>query len=212
LIDRVETGRLSPRSLSAPLEARRYTRAAIGLHWTIAVLILVQIALGWIMNEVLPDHTPIQSAVETIHISLGLTILILVVARIVVRLVHPPPPLPSGMPIWERLLSTVVHLIFYGLMLALPLTGWALVSLGDHPISFWGLPWPHLPGVRALLGNPVPKATRQALKHIHVYVLIWIVFLNLALHVGGALKHQSDGRPVLWRMTGLKRPTRSVAS
>jgi cytochrome b561 len=203
--------RSNPAPLAVPLAERRYTRAAIGLHWIIAVLILVQIALGWIMNEVLPDHSPNQRLVETIHISLGLTLLILVVARIAVRLTYKPPPLPAGMPTWERVLSGVVHLVFYGLMLALPLTGWALVSLGAHPISFWGLPWPHLPGVQALLGNPVPKASRQALKHIHVYVLIWIVFVNLALHVAGAVVHQFDGRAVLWRMTGLKRPVRSVA-
>jgi cytochrome b561 len=210
LIDRVETARSNPPALGRPLEERRYTRAAIWLHWIIAVLILVQISLGWIMNEVLPDHSPNQRLVENIHILLGLTVLILVVARIAVRLTHRPPLLPAGMPMWERMLSSFVHLVFYGLMLALPLTGWALVSIGDHPISFWGLPWPHLPGVQALLGSPVPKASRQALKHIHVYVLIWIVFANLALHVAGALFHQFDGRAVLWRMTWLKRPARSA--
>ncbi len=198
-------------SKSASPAQRRYARGAIWLHWIIAILILLQIALGWFMNEVLPDHSLNQRFVESIHISLGLTILILVVARIVFRLTHRPPPLPVGMPRWERLLSSAVHLVFYALMLALPLTGWALVSLGDHPISFWGLPWPHLPGVHALLGNPAPKASRKALKHLHVYVLIWIVFLNLALHVAGALKHQFDGRPVLWRMSWLKRPAPSAA-
>lgn len=184
----------------------RYGGAAMALHWTIAILILVQIGLGWIMNEVLPDHTPRQALVETIHISLGLTILLLVVARIVVRLVYRPPPLPAGMPTWERFLSAASHLLFYGLMLAMPLTGWALVSLGDRPIHFWGLPWPHLPGVGVLFGAPAPKAVRHELSHIHVYILIWIVLLNLALHVAGALKHQFDGRPVLWRMTGQKPP------
>jgi cytochrome b561 len=75
---------------------------------------------------------------------------------------------------------------------------------------FWGLPWPHLPGVHAVMGNPVPRASRQALKHIHVYIMIWIFFVNLTLHVAGALKHQFDGRPVLWRMTRL-RPPRPIA-
>ena len=184
----------------------RYSLAAMALHWIIAVLIIVQISLGWIMNEVLPDHTPTQSLVEGVHISLGLTILLLVALRIGVRLVHRPPVLPAGMPAWERLLSGGSHLLFYALMLALPLTGWALVSLGARPISFWGLPWPHLPGVGALFGDPAPKAVRHSLSHLHVYTLIWIVLLNLALHVAGALKHQFDGRPVLWRMTGGKPP------
>ncbi len=184
----------------------RYGAAAMILHWTIAVLILVQIGLGWIMNEALPDHSPRQELVEGVHISLGLTILLLVLVRIGVRIANPPPPLPAGMPAWERFLAGASHLLFYVLMLVMPLTGWALVSLGARPISFWGLPWPHLPGVAALLGSPAPKAVRHQLSHVHVYILIWIVLLNLALHVAGALKHQFDGRPVLWRMAGLKRP------
>lgn len=196
------------RARAGGLDPLHYSLAARVLHWTIAVLILVQIALGWIMNEVLPDHSPRQAFVEGVHISLGLTILLLVLVRIGVRLTTPRPPLPAGMPAWERTLSSAAHLLFYILMLAMPLSGWALVSLGDHPISFWGLPWPHLPGVGAVFGSPTPKPVRQQLKHIHVYWLIWIVLLNLALHVAGAVKHQFDGRPVLWRMTGGKWPTR----
>lgn len=184
----------------------RYGQTAIVLHWLIAFLILVQIGLGWTMNEILPDHTPIQAAVQGVHISLGLTILLLVLVRIGVRLTHPAPPLPALMPVWEKTLARASHLLFYLLMLAMPLTGWALVSTGTHPIHFWGLPWPHLPGTAALLGSPAPKPVRHELMHIHVYILIWIVMLNLALHVAGALKHQFDGRPVLWRMSWLKPP------
>ncbi|MEO8813338.1 MAG: cytochrome b/b6 domain-containing protein [Caulobacteraceae bacterium] len=184
----------------------RYDRVSVLLHWTIALLILVQISLGWYMNEVLRDHTPAQAQVQTIHISLGLTILLLVLVRIAVRLTHRAPPLPSGLAPWERLLARGSHVLFYLLLLALPLTGWALVSLGTHPIRFWGQPWPHLPGIGLLTGTPAPRPVRHALAHIHVYILIWIVLINLALHVAGALKHQFDGNPVLWRMTWARRP------
>ncbi len=206
MTDRVDPTLLSAASIADTGKPRRYTTAAIWLHWMIAALIPLQIALGWIMNEAIPDHTPNQARVEGVHISLGLTILILVLARIAIRLIHRPPPLPAGTPAWERTLAGLVHLVLYGLMLVMPLTGWAMVSLGDRPISFWGLPWPHLPGLQALLGNPTPKASRHALNHFHVYIMIWIVLLSLALHVAGALKHQFDGRPVLWRMTRLKPP------
>jgi len=164
-------------------------------------MILFQVGLGWWMNQVLPDHTPLQRAAESVHISFGLTILLLVLVRIVWRLTHPAPPLPEAMAGWERVLARSTHALFYLLMLALPLTGWALVSLGNHPISFWGLPWPHLPGVHALFGVNPPKPVRHSLVHVHVFILIWVVVVNLALHVAGALKHQFDGHPVLWRMT-----------
>ncbi len=203
-----------PRAAGEGFEAaanRRYGPVSILLHWTIALLILVQIGLGWYMNEVLPDHSPAQASILALHISVGLTILLLVLIRIGVRLAHPAPPLPQGMALWERVLARASHVLFYVLLLALPLTGWALASLGARPISFWGLPWPHLPGLGLLLGSPAPKPVRHELSHIHVYILIWIVLINLALHVAGALKHQFDGNPVLWRMMPGKPRADSIA-
>jgi cytochrome b561 len=195
-------------SKTRPKGQSRYAVAAMTLHWIIAALIVIQICLGWYFNEVSKDHSPEQDYLTSIHISVGLTILLLVLVRIGVRLTHRPPPLPAGMPAWERLLANAGHLLFYILLLVLPLTGWALVSAGKDPISFWGLPWPHLPGMAQLLPN---RAAHKSLKHLHVYVLIWIILLNLALHIAGALKHQFDGRPVLWRMIPfLKAPNRAT--
>ena len=133
---------------------------------------------------------------------MGLTILLLVLFRIVWRLTHPAPPLPANMPQWERLLANTVHVVFYVLMLALPLTGWAMVSARPGPIHMWGIPWPHFPGVASLLPD---KAAHKSLQHLHVYVLIWVFVINWFLHVAGALKHQFDGRPVLWRMVPFMR-------
>lgn len=189
---------------------RRYGAVSIGLHWIIAALIVIQIGLGWWMGEWLPDHSPAQARVESIHISVGLTLLLLVLVRIGVRLGHAAPTPPAGTPPWERVLARSTHLVFYLLMLVLPLSGWAMVSAGRHPISFWGLPWPHLPGL-GVLADPANRPLRHGLKLAHTDILIWIVLANLALHVAGALKHQFDGRPVLWRMAPFARP-RPVAS
>ena len=129
-----------------------------------------------------------------------LTVLILVVARIAWRLTHRPPPLPPGLAVWERTLARAGHVLFYILMLALPLTGWAMVSMhAGGRISFWGLPWPQLPGM-IQLGGANPRPLRGALQLVHTNLLIWVVLANLALHVAGALKHQFDGHPVLPRM------------
>jgi cytochrome b561 len=177
---------------------RRYNAIAIGLHWAIALLIYAQLGLGWYMNEVLPDHSAAQDSVEAIHISLGLTTLMFIAARITVRLIVPPPALPSGLQTWEVWLSHASKLAFYLLMLALPLSGWALVSAGHDPIPFWGASAPKLPVT--LLTGPAGKGLRHTLKHVHVFVLIWILVVTFALHVMGALKHQFDGHPVLWRM------------
>jgi hypothetical protein len=50
------------------------------------------------------------------------------------------------------------------------------------------------------------RATRHAVSHAHVYVLIWILLVTLFLHVSGALWRQFDGPPVLWRMGVTRRP------
>ena len=192
-------------SAAAPSADRRYVTAAILLHWIIAALIVTQIGLGWYMNKVLPDHSAAQDDIETLHISIGLTTLLFILARIGVRLANRPPPLPSSLAPWERALARFTHVTFYVLMLALPLTGWALVSAKPDAIGFWGLGWPKLPGLGFLIGAG-HRAARHTLQDVHTDYLVWLALANLALHVGGALKHQFDGHPVLWRMLPGGRP------
>jgi cytochrome b561 len=185
-------------------ERRRYGVLSITLHWTIAALIFLQMALGWCMNEVLPDHSPAQDLVQDIHISVGLTILLLVLIRIASRLLTPVPALPDEFAPWESALARSVHVLFYVLMLVLPLSGWLLVTLRHEHFSFWGLSWPYLPGLQGVSG-PAHKPLARAVKHFHVFTQIWIAWALIALHVAGALKHQFDGHPVLWRMNPFAR-------
>ncbi len=187
------------------VEGNRYSAVAMVLHWTIAALIVIQLCLGWYMNEIVPDHSPLQDRVQDIHVTVGLSILILVLVRIGWRLVHPTPPLPSGMPAWERILARASHLLFYVLLLAMPLTGWALVSVRHEGIPFFGLAWPAMPMLDHM-AKAQARGVGGQLKHIHIFILVWVVLINLALHVAGAIKHQFDGNPVLWRMLPLRRP------
>jgi cytochrome b561 len=187
-------------------EERRYSAGAIVLHWAIAILILIQIGLGWYFNHAIPDHSPEQDQLTDIHISIGLTALLLILVRIGWRLTHPAPPLPSGLHAWEKLLAHTSHLLFYALMLAMPLTGWALVSARGEDIPFWGLEAPPLPGLAGVLVGPAHRAARHQLQDIHTDILVWIALANLALHIAGALKHQFDGHPVVWRMLPGARP------
>ena len=191
--------------LGRSAEDRRYGAVSMALHWAIAALILIQIGLGWYMNEGgVPDHSPAQDQIQDIHVTIGLTTLILVLVRIGVRLTHPAPPLPRTLALWERVLARASHWLFYILLLVMPLTGWALVSIRHEDIPFWGLAWPAMP-ILSTLSKPEAHALGREVKHFHVYILVWIALINLALHVAGALKHQFDGSPVLWRMLPLLR-------
>ncbi len=186
---------------------RRYSAVAMALHWAIALLLIGQILLGWNMAS-LDEGSSGPKTFEPIHISIGLTILCLTVLRILWRLTHRPPPLPAGLARWERVLAETVHVLLYAMMLALPLTGWFMESIGPRPVPFWGVSWPHFPSVNAFLAGGDRREIKEALEGIHGSAMVWVLIALVGLHVAGALKHQFDGSPVLWRMAPfLKRPT-----
>lgn len=178
-------------------EHARYKAAAITLHWLIAAGIVFQVLWGWYFTGL--DRGPAKQSAEHLHISIGLTILILTVLRIAIRLFNRPPPLPPGMAGWEVFLSKATHVLFYVLMLALPLTGWAMESTGGRSPGFWGLNWPSFPIISAM-SREESRPLHSLLETVHGSVLGWAMVALFALHVLGALKHQFDGSPVLYRM------------
>ncbi len=189
---------------SAGHRAERYTAVAMVLHWLIALAIVTQIGIGWYMGEL--GRTPLHRTVEGYHISLGLTVLILTVVRLAWRLGHPQPVAPD-MPALERRLAKGVHILFYVLMFALPISGWVMESFGKRPIPFWGLSFTHFPAMSALTAGADPRALKETIEGVHGSPLVWAMIALIVLHVAGALKHQFDGRAVLWRMAPwMKRP------
>ena len=77
----------------------RWGSVQIGLHWTIVVLLLVQISAGFGM--VLSAPGPLQDTLYNIHKNGGLIILTLAVIRLAWRLSHPVPYLPADLPPWQ---------------------------------------------------------------------------------------------------------------
>ena len=192
-------------SNNAGLQPARYTAVAIILHWSIVVAIVAQIGIGWYMGDL--GRTPLHATVEGIHISLGLTVLLLAVIRLVWRALHPPPALPTTLPPLERRAAHLVHVLFYVLLFALPLSGWVMESFGPRPIPFWGLAWPHFPGLVEVTTRPDARAIKKTIEEIHGSPMVWSMIGLMVLHVLGALKHQFDGRPVLQRMVPwMRRP------
>ena len=179
--------------------SERYTGVAIALHWAIALAIIGMILGGWYMSD-LPDGAPGQYFLYQMHKSVGITILLLTIARIIWRLMNPPPSLPEDMNALEKTASHLVHLGFYGLMIAMPLTGWLYSSVSvklDVPTVLYGLlSWPDVPFVDGLK----TEAASGVVNFIHSK-LAWVALGLLGLHVAGALKHEfsaEDG--VLKRM------------
>lgn len=154
----------------------RYSAVAILFHWIIAALVIANLAIG-LLHESLLDG--VTWAIP-LHISFGLTVLILSIARLAWRLMNPAPPAPTDIPQWQRVAAHATHWGLYGLMLLLPLTGWLMISGGPRSSSYFGLfVVPKLPVGKALSG----------LSHEGHGVLGWIMLALVVLHVAAALRH-----------------------
>jgi cytochrome b561 len=177
----------------------RYSAVAIVLHWLIALGIIALLAMGLVMTQV--KLTPaVLFPLYQLHKSIGITVLFLVLLRVIWRLTHRPPPLPATMPAPERAASSVVHLLLYGLMLYMPLTGWAVASASplNIPTVLYGLvPWPHLPILSGLTNK---KPVEAVLETVHAWGA-WVVIAVVALHIAAALRHHLITRDdILLRM------------
>lgn len=166
----------------------RYSAVSLALHWAIAVLALGQIGLIMVHDAV--EGGPWMM----LHKSGGLLILTLTLARLGWRAANPAIPLPETTPRWQRLAARTTHVLFYVVLLAMPLAGWAASSSVGRDILFYGLfEWPLLP-------LPESRQTARALMGAHE-LAAKLLYLLIALHLAGALKHHVVDRDnVLRRM------------
>ncbi|WEK02299.1 MAG: cytochrome b [Candidatus Sphingomonas phytovorans] len=186
---------------SAGSTQRRYATGSIILHWTIAALIVGNIALGVMGRDARP---PEKFAILDYHKSIGLTILMLSILRLAWRILNRPPALPATMPRWERSLAHAIHTSLYLIMIGLPLSGWIAVTtrVSAPPITYFGVvPWPYFPLVRGLGAEELAKLHLGfALTHS---VLGKITLALLLLHLAGAVKHMVARDGIIWRMAPL---------
>jgi cytochrome b561 len=179
----------------------RYGAVAMTLHWLIALALLLNIALGLYVAEIMADGDPLHGPLLQLHKSLGLTVLVLSVARVAWRVVNPAPPLPQGMSPTFKRLAHVSHFLLYGLIVAIPLTGWAMVSASRAglPTNYFGLlHWPNLPFF-ANLPRPEKMSLHHNLNTSHL-VLALTALVLVPIHIAGAFYHRGRMDDVLSRM------------
>lgn len=154
----------------------RYTLPAILIHWAMAVLIAWLLWLGWTMTD-LPKGAE-RSAAYSLHKSLGLLALLLVVVRLAWRSRNPPPPLLAQG--WEARLAHLTHQALYLLLLLAPLAGYLASSFTPYALKFFGIEI-------AKAGWP-DEGLNGVFKLLH-QVSVWAIGGLVVLHLAGALKH-----------------------
>ena len=173
-------------------QVQNYNKVSKVLHWSVALLILGLLVVGFWMEGLTP---PFKFEVYGIHKALGITVLLLAIVRIVWTHATQKPKALSTHKQWEKILSKTIHIVLYIAMLAFPLSGWVMSSAGGYPISFFGLF-----EVPPIVGEN--KELSGLANQIHG-LLAYIVIGCVGLHIIGALKHHvMDKDATLTRMGG----------
>ncbi len=177
-----------------------YDGVAKAFHWLVVAMLVVQYSVALVLGWVLPKSA--EDSLAAWHFSMGSSILVVMLARLVWRLTHTPPPPPADLSPGLRRLSRATHWAFYAVFIVLPFLGWAAASADGARVSLAGLiPLPLL----------VPKDDPfgKAMGTVHPAIAITMLAV-IALHVAGALYHalvKRDG--VIQRMLpgGAGRPS-----
>jgi cytochrome b561 len=129
-------------------------------------------------------HDALEDTINLIplHKSIGLTVLALTIVRIAWRFTWQHPPYPPAMPPWQIAAAKAVQAVFYGLMLAMPLTGWVMASAGKYPLVWFGLF--DVPKFAVARDSALYLASREGHE-----VLGWLFVALIAVHVAAALRH-----------------------
>ncbi|TRW17807.1 cytochrome b [Glacieibacterium frigidum] len=173
----------------------RYSSVAIAFHWVIAVLLIGNLAGGLLFDIIEDADKSLFFTLVQLHKSTGITILVLAVLRLAWRLMNPAPPLPDHMTPAERVLAKLSHWGFYVLMIALPLSGWAMTSTAKikFPMLWYGL----------FEVPPLPAPTGWNYHDFHG-ILGWVAVAMIVLHVAAALKHQYFDRDDIFARMSMK--------
>lgn len=173
-----------------------YGWVTILLHWTLAVLILGLIPMGWYITTIDYYH-PYYHQLFALHKSFGILTLALAIFNIIWFLFNQLPILPAHMRPIEKLAAHSMHYVLLFMMICIPMTGYFISTSEGEGIVFFGLF--QLP---ALLKNGHGYA--DLFGQLHAWLGYGMLAL-VAMHAGAALKHEfinKDG--LLRRMFGGK--------
>jgi cytochrome b561 len=174
----------------------RFGSLTILLHWSIALIIVGEFALGLYMTD-LDYHHPLYQALPEFHESMGLLLGVLVLIRIVWSLISVHPSPESGVGPLELRVSRLVQTLMNLLAIGIVVFGYLLsTASGDEILVFDQF---SVPAMVTVMENQEDLSI-----FLHKW-LAWTVIGFACLHTLGALKHHFfDRDETLRRMLGLK--------
>jgi cytochrome b561 len=149
------------------------------LHWVMLAMILTMAYLGLTMGDLPNGPDKIQT--YALHKSIGLTILALVVLRLLWRMYAGTPHPVPGTPAWQERIASLTHWAIYGLLFAIPISGWVVNSAAGFPLQ-----WFHLFNLPAIVGKD--HDLHELAEDAHE-IMFWALVGLVAAHAGAAFFH-----------------------
>lgn len=154
------------------------------LHWVMAFLIMMDLAVAQKFGDVMANWDRFQSRSD--HAGIGVIVALLLLLRLGLRWRYGAPPLPASMPAWQQKLAQAAHALLYLLIILLIASGILTAMAADSLIEPFGL----FALNDGIAGNFV------GLRQIHQAVT-WALIALIAAHILAALYH------LFWRRDGL---------
>ena len=182
------------------MQTQTYTRTAVILHWLIGVCVIAQITLGLWMITIPKTPVGVRAGWFNVHKSIGITLAVLILLRLLWRFAHRAPALPSTMPPWERFAAKANHALLYLCMIVMPVSGYLGSSFTKYPIIYFGIKLPHW-------GWDAPEL-KDLCSQVH-FVTVTIFIALIVIHIAAAVKHWLIDRDGVVERMWFTRPDRS---
>jgi len=158
-------------------DGTNYDNVAIALHWTTALLVVANFILSQVWDWF---AKPTRGLLESTHMSFGVLLTIVIVARLVWRLIpgHQVSAIEAG---WARLASKATHYLLYAMLVAEAALGFAFRWGAGRPMAFFGT------GIPPLIGE-MAQPLRRELRDFHEWIG-WAIIILALLHALAALYH-----------------------
>ena len=176
----------------------KYHLAARWLHWVMATAFVFMWLCGFSMANVVEDDSVIEEVLFFLHISVGVTLFFALVARVAIRFIYKPPPLPEAIPKLDRIGAHLGHAALYALPFLVILIGWAEVDMGGHQVQWFGINVPKIFPTIEMLGNVEVEEVTETLHRWLAYTMLGVA----CVHLAAVIKHRwFDKHDILVRMT-----------
>lgn len=156
-----------------------YPPALIAIHW-LTVLLIAAVFATIELREYFPKGDVMRDQLKSLHFMLGLTVWLLVLARLVLRSRERAPQIVPPPSAWQIGAAHAMHALLYAVMIAMPVLGWLVLSGEGKPVPFFGLTLPPL-----MAEN---KALAHSIEDVHVFIGNAFYYL-IGLHALAALAH-----------------------